>query len=89
MELNEIKIGQRVRVPATEKFGGGSHYAKVTDIIQDAFTGEPLVLVFIPTTKQEKVLAIGNLQPDRKPKTILTKKAERTAGLGESPGDKY
>ena len=64
MELNEIKIGQRVRVPATEKMGGGNHYAKVQDIVQDPFTSEPLVIVFIPTTKQEKVLSLENLQPD-------------------------
>jgi len=75
MELNEIKIGQRVRVPATEKLGGGNHYAKVTDIIQDPFSEDPLVVVFIPTTKQ--VLAIGNLQPVRKPKGIKGRKPSK------------
>jgi hypothetical protein len=40
----------------------------VTDIVEDPFTGEPLAVVFIQVTQQEKVLALDNLQPDRKPK---------------------
>ena len=73
MELSELKVGQRVRVPATEKMGGGNHYAKITDLVNDPFTGEPLAIVFIPVTKQEKVLAIASISPDRKPKSTNQK----------------
>lgn len=68
MKAEELKVGQRVRVPATEKSGGGNHYARVTDLVEDPFTREPLAVVFIQATQQEKVLALENLQPDRKPK---------------------
>lgn len=71
MTREELKIGQRVRVPATEKVGGGSnHYARVTDFVDDPFTGEPLAVVWIAATKQEKVLALAGILPERKQPTI-------------------
>ena len=68
MKAEELKVGQRVRVPATEKSGGSNHYAKVTDIVEDPFTEESLAVVFIQVPQQEKVLALENIQPDRKTK---------------------
>lgn len=77
MNIDEIKVGLRVRVPATEKNGGGgNHYAYVQEIGEQLF-GEVAVMVHIPALSQDKVL-----HPD----TILPARATRKqAGAVESP----
>jgi len=45
----------------------------VTDFVEDPFTGEPLAVVWIATTKQEKVLSLAGILPERKQPTIKRK----------------
>lgn len=71
--------------PPKKVRGGGNHYAKIQDIIRDPFTNEPLVIVFIPVTQQEKVLSLENLQPDRKQKQS-TNNPKRTGDLVKAQG---
>ena len=53
MKIEEIKLGQRVRVPASEKKGGGNHFAYVTEITK-GFEGEDLIIIYIPCLGIEK-----------------------------------
>ena len=54
MKIEEIKLGQRVRVPAPEKKkGGGNHFAYVTEITK-GFEGEDLIIIYIPRLGIEK-----------------------------------
>ena len=84
MEIKELTVGMRVRVPASEKENGGRHYAYITDILT-GMMGEPPVIVRIPCLGIEKTADPALLQPARKePKP---KKPTRTAALVESQGE--
>ena len=39
MELQEITIGARYRITATEKNGSGTHYAYVRDVVDALLVG--------------------------------------------------
>ena len=67
MSIDEIKVGLRVRVPATEKNGGGNHYAYVQEIGEQLF-GEVAVIVHIPTLKMDKVLHPDTILPAKSAK---------------------
>ena len=72
MELEELKIGLRVRVPAFEKASACGrkvyHYAYVRDIVQSLFGGESVVIVQIPVMKEDKAVSPSTLVKVRKPK---------------------
>ena len=68
MLLQEIKVGSRVRIPATKKNGGGYYYARITDIVEDLFGGTPIVIVKVPVLKCEKAVSPELLEPSRKVK---------------------
>ncbi len=67
MEVKDLHVGMRVRVPASEIMGGGNHYAYVTDITT-GIEGEPLVIINIPVLQREKIASPALLQPVRKQK---------------------
>lgn len=67
MQIQEIKVGSRVRIPATEK-NGGYHYARITDIVEDLFGETPIVIVKVPVLKCEKAVSPALLEPARKAK---------------------
>jgi len=66
MTINELRVGQKVRVPASEKNGGGNHYALVTDITK-GWTGEDLVIIWIPVLKIDKAVSPALLLPLHNP----------------------
>lgn len=66
--------------------GGGYHYAKVTDIVEDLFGGSPIVIVKVPVLKCDKAVTPASLEPARKPQSS-TKNPDKAGGPGESPGD--
>ena len=72
MELSEIKLNTRVRVPATEN-GGGYHYAYVRDICRSLFSDEPIIIVEVPALKIEKAVAVVTIAPARKVKPVKEK----------------
>ena len=46
MKIEELHIGQKVRIKDTSENGGGcTHFAKVDAFTEDIFTGETLVIV--------------------------------------------
>lgn len=67
MTIEELEVGMRVRVPATEKMWWGNHYAYVTDITH-GIEGEPLVIIRIPVLGKEKTASPALLEPSRKSK---------------------
>lgn len=83
MDIKDLSVGLRVRVPASEKPDGGNHYAYVTEILT-GMMGEPLVIVRVPSLGIEKTADPALLQPARKPKTAKSKKSTRTTGPVES-----
>lgn len=69
MEISEIKLNTRVRVPATENgCGGGYHYAYVRNICTSLFSDDPVIIVQIPALKIEKAVDPGTIIPARKVK---------------------
>jgi hypothetical protein len=44
MKVEELRLGQRVRIKDTE-MGGGTHFAKVDSFTPDMFNGQTLVVV--------------------------------------------
>lgn len=79
MELGELTIGLRVRIPAFEKEDTGGdrtyHYAYVRDIVDSCFGGEKTVLVSIPALKIDKAVHPATLFPARRRKS-KSKKGE-------------
>lgn len=66
MELAELTINQRVRVPATDRDRGGYHYARVRDIVEGLLDSDPVVIIEIPALKEERAVSPQLLLPERK-----------------------
>lgn len=79
MELGELSIGLRVRIPAFEKGNAGRgracHYAYVRDVVDSVFGAEKTVLVSIPVLHTDKAVHPGSLLPARRRKS-KSKKGE-------------
>ena len=67
--------------------GGGYHYAKVTDIVEDLFGGSPIVIVKVPVLKCDKAVTPASLEPARKSKQ--NQPPAKDGEPGESPGSEY
>ena len=68
MKLQDITIGARYRIPATEKNGSGTHYAYVRDIVPALLGGGKIVIVEVPAIGSELAISPEYLQPARKSK---------------------
>lgn len=72
MELEEIKIGLRVRVPAPEKSDSQGrkvyHYAYIRDVVPSLFGDEKVVIVQVPVLKEDKAVSPSALVKVRNPK---------------------
>lgn len=81
MELKDLTIGLRVRIPAFEKEGPGGertyHYAYVRDIVDSCFGDEKTVLVSIPALKIDKAVHPATLFPARKAAKRSKKEGEK------------
>lgn len=73
MELGELSIGLRVRIPAFEKGNAGRgracHYAYVRDVVDSVFGAEKIVLVSIPVLHTDKAVHPDSLLPARRRKS--------------------
>ena len=65
MRVEELKLGQRVRIKDLE-MGGGTHFAKVDSFTPDMFNGETLVVVEV--LGELKVVHPNALIPHKKKK---------------------